>query len=60
MPATPTTPPASTTKMDIPRPVYNWLLTVRTDLCIAREREVKWAEVLEHVMATYQGKGAGR
>ena len=61
VPATPGgPPPATTTKMDIPRPVYNWLLTVRTDLAIAKERDVKWAEVLEHVKDVYQGKEAGR
>lgn len=41
-------------KMDVPQPVYDWLLTVRTDLRIARVRQVTWPEVLEHVMRQYQ------
>lgn len=51
-------------KMDVPYPVYNWLLTVKLELRKARQRDVTWPEVFEYVQAQQQAadqmKGAGR
>ena len=50
--------------MDVPRPVYDWLLIVKNELRIARQREVTWPEVFEYLKAQQQAadqvQGAGR
>ena len=45
-----------TYKMDVPGPVYHWLLGIKTQLRIERGRNVTWPEVFEYV----QQQAAGR
>ena len=51
-------------KMDVPQPVYNWLLIVKAELSGARRRNVTWPEVFEHLkeqqQAADQVKAGGR
>ena len=49
-------------KMDVPQPVYNWLLLVKAELSGARRRNVTWPEVFEYVKQQQEAadQGAGR
>ena len=51
-------------KMDVPRPVYDWLLTVKTELRLARGHNVTWPDVFDWLMEQHQAadrvQGAGR
>ena len=51
-------------KMDVPQPVYNWLLIVKAELSGARQRQVTWPEVFEWLKSQQQAAdqvtGAGR
>lgn len=41
-------------KMDVPQPVYDWLLTIKTQLRIRRGRNVAWPEVFEYIQQQHQ------
>lgn len=44
----------NTRKMDIPDPIYQWLLAIRADMMKEKGRNVMFAEVWEHVKAVYE------
>lgn len=44
----------SSQKMDVPRPVYNWLLIVKAELRVARGHNVTWPDVFDWLMAQHQ------
>ena len=47
-------------KMDVPDPIYQWLLRLKGELSVARGRNVTYPEVWEHVKTDYEAEQARR
>ena len=41
-------------KMDVPRPIYEWLSGLRAEMTGEKKRTVTYPEVWEHVKAVYE------